>query len=106
MGVVSFFLLVLGSYYLGIYWLEWSKESTLKLTLVVTIIVFFAEAFLLIIKMHREDTKTYRYKASDNIRNNSLAYKLNAKYRESFNQNEKDRKSKVKVADSSASGKE
>jgi hypothetical protein len=103
--ISSFFLIVLGSYYFGIYYLEWSKANSLKLTLIVTIIVFFAEAFLLIIKMHREDTKLFRYKASDNIKNNSLAYRLNQKYRDSFN-NVKI-KSKNKVMDSSViNGKE
>lgn len=101
--IASFFLIVLGSYYLGIYYLEWSKANTLKLTLVVTIIVFFAEAFLLIIKMHREDTKRYKFKASDNIRNNSLAYRLNAKYREKFNSIGIAKKGKVM---DSSSGKE
>lgn len=100
--VASFFLIVLGSYYLGIYYLEWSKANTLKLTLVVTIIVFLAEAFLLIIKMHREDMKNYKskrpygYGANENIRKNSLAYRLNAKYRESF---EKPKFDKTKVMD-------
>mgnify|MGYP000974478602 CR=1 FL=1 len=104
--IASFFLIVLGSYYLGIYYLEWSKANTLKLTLVVTIIVFFAEAFLLIIKMHREDTKTYRYKASENIKNNSLAYKLNPKYRASFNRAKIESKTKVMDLSTNTDGKE
>jgi hypothetical protein len=93
--ISSFFLIVLGSYYLGIYYLEWSKASSLKLTLIVTIIVFFAEAFLLIIKMHREDNKSFRNKASENIKNNSLAYKLNQKYRDSFNKAKIESRNKV-----------
>jgi len=81
--IASFFLLVLGSFYLGRDYLEWSPANTLKLTLVVTIIVFFAEAFLLIIKLSKqEDSKNF--KASDRIKKYSLAYQLNEKYRNSF----------------------
>jgi len=81
--LVSFFLLVLGSYYLGRDYLGWSQASTLKLTLVVTIVVFFAEAFLLIIKLSKEDN-FINGKASDKIKKYSLAYQLNQKYRNSF----------------------
>lgn len=88
----SFFLLVLGSYYLGKDYLGWSPANTLKLTLVVTIIVFFAEAFLLIIKLSKQD-ESKKYKVNDNIRKYSLAYQLNQKYRNSFlNQNNYKRK--------------
>jgi len=81
--LVSFFLLVLGSYYLGKDYLGWSQSNTLKLTLVVTIVVFFAEAFLLIIKLSKEDDLN-KGKASDKIKKYSLAYQLNQKYRNSF----------------------
>ena len=81
--IASFFLLVLGSYYLGRDYLEWSPASTLKLTLVVTIVVFFAEAFLLIIKLGKQEDNT-NVKANDKIKKYSLAYQLNQKYRNSF----------------------
>jgi len=88
----SFFLLVLGSYYLGRDYLGWSQANTLKLTLVVTIVVFFAEAFLLIIKLSKEDT-SQNIKASDKIKKYSLAYQLNQKYRNSFLNKENYKKS-------------
>lgn len=81
--IASFFLLVLGSYYLGRDYLGWSPANTLKLTLVVTIVVFFAEAFLLIIKLSKQEDSR-KYKASDHIKKNSLAYQLNQKYRNTF----------------------
>ena len=77
----SFFLLVLGSYYLGKDYLGWSQSSTLILTLIVTIVVFFAESFLLIIKLNKQ---TSNVKATENIKKYSLAYRLNANYRNSF----------------------
>lgn len=97
----SFFLLVLGSYYFGKDYLGWSPANTLKLTLVVTIIVFFAEAFLLIIKLSKNEdysTKT----ASENIKKYSLAYQLNPKYRNSFFNST----NKRKVYDSNVDNKE
>lgn len=83
--IVSFFLLVLGSFYFGRDYLMWSPANTLKLTLVVTIIVFFAEAFLLIIKLSKQDDALKNHKAaSDRIKKYSLAYQLDEKYRNSF----------------------
>jgi len=83
----SFFLLVLGSYYFGRDYLGLSPANTLKLTLVVTIIVFFAEAFLLIIQLSKQE-ESKKYKVSENIKKYSLAYQLNQNYRNSFlNQN-------------------
>jgi hypothetical protein len=74
----SFFLVVLGSYYFGKYFLELEDAVTYKLVLVVTIVVFLAETVLLMIKLHRDSEKLGNYSKG---KNNSFAYRFNRKYR-------------------------
>ena len=79
--VGSFFLIVLGSYYLGKYFFKMEDSSTYKLILVITIIVLISEMFLLIIKINKTDqTKLNPGK----IKERSFAYRFNKKYREKF----------------------
>ena len=79
--VGSFFLIVLGSYYLGKHFFKLEDSNTYKLILVITIIVLIAEMFLLIIKLHKADeTKLNPGK----IKERSFAYRFNKKYREKF----------------------
>ena len=80
----SFFLIVLGSYYLGKYIFEWKDANTYKLVLVVTIIVFIAEAVLLMIKLHRD---TVKVNMNGQSRNNSFAFRFNKKYRNTLSKN-------------------
>jgi hypothetical protein len=76
--VGSFFLIVLGSYYLGKHLLELDDSVTYKLVLVVTIVVFIAESVLLMLKLHRESEKLGSYSKG---KTNSFAYRFNRKYR-------------------------
>jgi hypothetical protein len=79
--VGSFFLIVLGSYYLGKHFFGMQDSSTYKLVLVITIIVLISEMFLLIIKLNRStDNKLI----SSKMKERSFAYKFNKKYREKF----------------------
>ena len=82
--IISFFLLVIGSYYLGKYFFGLSDSNTLKLVLVITIIVFLSETCLLLLSFHKEDLK----KQKEGIRSgqnkyysNSFAYRFNKDYR-------------------------
>ena len=82
--IISFFLLVIGSYYLGKYFFNLSDSNTLKLVLVITIIVFLSETCLLLLSFHREDLKRQK----EGIKNGknkyfreSFAYKFNKAYR-------------------------
>lgn len=77
--VGSFFLIVLGSYYLGKHFFGMEDSSTYKLVLVITIIVLISEMFLLIIKLNKSDDTKF---LSSKMKERSFAYKFNKKYRE------------------------
>ena len=85
--IISFFLLVLGSYYLGKYFLGLSDSNTLKLVLVITIIVFLSETCLLMLSLHKEDMKRQK-EGVQSIRGyykDSFAYRFNKNYRNKVN---------------------
>ena len=84
--IFSFFLLVLGSYYLGKNFFGLSDSNTYKLMLIVTIIVFLSETCLLLLKIHRNEMKELEEgKGFNNIYKNSFAYKFNRNYRNLIN---------------------
>ena len=87
--VFSFFLLVIGSYYLGKYFFEMSDSNTFKLVLVITIIVFLSETCLLLLSLHKEDMKRQKEGGGPNGINryykNSFAYRFNKDYRNKVN---------------------
>ena len=87
--IISFFLLVIGSYYLGKYFFNLSDSNTLKLVLVITIIVFLSETCLLLLSFHREDLKRQKegIKTGKNVYySDSFAYRFNKDYRNKVNQ--------------------
>ena len=87
--IISFFLLVIGSYYLGKYFFGLSDSNTLKLVLVITIIVFLSETCLLLLSFHREDLKRQKegIKTGKNVYySDSFAYRFNKDYRNKVNQ--------------------
>jgi hypothetical protein len=77
--VGSFFLIVFGSYYLGKILFGLNEKNNFILVLVVSIIVFIAEAILLMIKLHKDSARM-----SNKTRENSFAYRFNRKYRNNF----------------------
>jgi hypothetical protein len=77
--IASFFLLVLGSYYLGKYFFGMSDSNTYKLVLVITIIVLLSEMFLFLIKMNKDSEKIL---TPGKIMETSFAYKFNKQYRD------------------------
>jgi hypothetical protein len=79
--VGSFFLIVLGSYYLGKHFFGMQDSSTYKLVLVITIIVLISEMFLLIIKLNKSDDNKLM---PEKLKDTSFAYRFNKKYREKF----------------------
>ena len=82
--IVSFFLLVIGSYYLGKYFFGLSDSNTLKLVLVITIIVFLSETCLLMLSLHKEDMKRQKEgktNSSSGYFKDSFAYRFNRIYR-------------------------
>ena len=84
--IISFFLLVIGSYYLGKYFFKLSDSNTLKLVLVITIVVFLSETCLLLLSFHKEDLKREREelrsgKGKNRYYSNSFAYRFNKDYR-------------------------
>lgn len=84
--IFSFFLLVLGSYYLGKNFFGLSDSNTYKLMLIVTIIVFISETCLLLLQIHRNEMKELEEgKGFNNIYKNSFAYKFNRNYRNLIN---------------------
>ena len=88
--IISFFLLVIGSYYLGKYFFGLSDSNTLKLVLVITIIVFLSETCLLLLSLHKEDMKKIKEGNQQNnvyggYYKNSFAYKFNKDYRNKVN---------------------
>jgi hypothetical protein len=97
--IISFFLLVIGAYYLGKYFFGLNDSNTLKLVLVITIIVFLSETCLLLLSFHREDLKRQKEgkKNGQNIYYaNSFAYRFNKDYRNNINlRNNKSFKKKV-----------
>ena len=85
--IVSFFLLVIGSYYLGKYFFGLSDSNTLKLVLVITIIVFLSETCLLMLSLHKEDMKRQE-EGRQNVGGyyrDSFAYRFNREYRNKVN---------------------
>jgi hypothetical protein len=82
--ISSFFLLVLGSYYLGKYVFELEEQYNYILVLVVTIIVVLAETILLILKLHQESVK---YSSNSKLKENSFAYRFNRRYRQNMSGN-------------------
>jgi hypothetical protein len=97
--IISFFLLVIGSYYLGKYFFGLSDSNTLKLVLVITIIVFLSETCLLLLSFHKEDLKRQKegIKTGQNgYYSDSFAYRFNRNYRNTVNQRY-DRKYKQKI---------
>jgi len=80
--IASLFLLSLGAYYLGKYFLQMNDSNTYKLVLVVTIIVLISEMIHLVLKIIRESEKNFS--ANNKLIENSFAYKFNKKYREQF----------------------
>lgn len=76
--LTSFFLIVMGIYYLCDLVLKLSRETTLKITIVTTIVVVIAEAFLLLIRLDRDDKKNFN---RANLNKNSVAYKFNLEYK-------------------------
>ena len=85
--IISFFLLVLGSYYLGKYFLGLSDSNTLKLVLVITIIVFLSETCLLMLSLHKEDMKRQKegVQSIGGYYKDSFAYRFNKNYRNKVN---------------------
>ena len=86
--IISFFLLVMGAYYLGKYFFKLSDSNTLKLVLVITIIVFLSETCLLLLSFHKEDMR----RQEEGIRtgrntyySDSFAYRFNKAYRNNVN---------------------
>ena len=87
--IISFFLLVIGSYYLGKYFFGLSDSNTLKLVLVITIVVFLSETCLLLLSFHKEDLKRQKegIKTGQNrYYSDSFAYRFNRNYRNTVNQ--------------------
>ena len=86
--IISFFLLVIGSYYLGKYFFGLNDSNTLKLVLVITIIVFLSETCLLLLSFHKEDLKRQKegIKTGQNrYYSDSFAYRFNKEYRNQVN---------------------
>ena len=82
--IISFFLLVVGSYYLGKYFFGLSDSNTLKLVLVITIIVFLSETCLLLLSFHKEDLRREKEgirSGQNRYYSNSFAYRFNKDYR-------------------------
>lgn len=75
----SFFLIIMGIYYFCQIVLGLSKETTLKVTIVCSIIVLIAEAVLLMMRLDKESKKEIRGKK---LNKKSFAYQFNLKYKE------------------------
>jgi hypothetical protein len=88
--VGSFFLIVFGSYYFGKYLLGLNDRNNYIIVLVVSIIVFIAEAILLIIRLHKDSNRM-----SNKTRDNSFAYRFNRKYRGNFVKSKVNEKTKT-----------
>ena len=96
--IVSFFLLVMGSYYLGKYFFGLNDSNTYKLVLVITIVVFLSETCLLLFSFHREDMKRQREVLSKGVKkyySNSFAYKFNKNYRNNVDKSYDTKKKKI-----------
>ena len=86
--IFSFFLLVIGSYYLGKNFFGLSDSNTYKLVLVITIIVFLSETFLLLLSLHKEDMKRQKEGGQNGVYGyykDSFAYRFNRDYRNKVN---------------------
>jgi hypothetical protein len=78
----SFFLIVFGSYYMGKYVFDMPDKYNYILVLIVSIVVFIAEAVLLMIKLHKDSM--IMNAARGNLKENSFAYRFNKSYRNKF----------------------
>ena len=85
--IISFFLLVIGSYFLGKYFFGLSDENTFKLVLVITIIVFLSETCLLLLSLHKEDMQRQKEgkQSTGGYYRDSFAYRFNKEYRNKVN---------------------
>lgn len=90
--IVSFFLVIFGSFWLCKYIFELSDLSTFKITLVISIVVMFAEAMLLLIKLDKESKKEINLKG---LKKGSFAYKFNKSYRDKLDIIEKKKQNKT-----------
>lgn len=90
--LVSFFLVIFGTYSVCKYFFELSDETNFKFTLVISIIVMFAEAVLLLIKLEKESNKEISIKG---LKKSSFAYKFNKNYRSQLENEEENKKRKV-----------
>lgn len=96
--IISFFLLVMGSYYLGKYFFGLNDSNTFKLVLVITIVVFLSETCLLLLSFHREDMKRQQeisLRGANKYYSNSFAYKFNKGYRNNVDKKYDTKKKKV-----------
>ncbi len=92
--IISLFLLVLGGYYLGKYFLGLNDGNTYKLMLVIFIIVFLSEMFLLVLKMNKESESGVGG-GSVKLKKSSFAYMFNKKYRDEVEKIKFERRGKV-----------
>mmetsp|Transcript_18650 Transcript_18650/g.19295 ORF Transcript_18650/g.19295 Transcript_18650/m.19295 type:complete len:272 (+) Transcript_18650:13-828(+) len=90
----SFLLIAIGTYCFCDFILGLKKETTLKITIVVTIVVLIAEAFLLIIRLDKDTKREIRGKGLDK---KSFAYKFNREYRERVDKELQERKERRAV---------
>jgi len=81
--VTSLIFVALGSYYLGKYVLEWKDAHTYILTLIISIVVIFAESILLMMKLHKNNRDLYKSNG-EKLKKTSFAYGFNKSYREKF----------------------
>lgn len=92
--IVSFFLIVVGSYYLGKSFFGMNDYNTYILMLVVTIIVFISETCLIMLKLHKEQISNPQLA---NIKKHSFAYRFNAQYRNRFENSKSNAFTKRKI---------
>lgn len=92
--IVSFFLIVIGSYFLGKSFLGLNDFNTYILMLVVTIIVFISETCLIMLKIHKEQMTNPQFQ---NIQKHSFAYRFNSQYRNRFKNSQTNSFTKRKI---------
>jgi hypothetical protein len=88
----SFFLIVIGTYSVCKFIFNFSDSATFKFTLVTSVIVMFAETFLLLIKLDKESKK----EMSKTLKKSSFAYRFNKDYRRVIDSNDRNGKGKIK----------
>lgn len=76
--IISFFLVIFGTYSVCKFVGEFTDETSFKITLVVSIIVMFAEAVLLLIKLEKDNNKDIKLRGG---KKQSFAYRFNKQYR-------------------------